>query len=68
MFTGKDTFKSVNGPLARTVDDLALWMKIALNEKHQVERDPYLRLIPFDEKIYLQHQKERKLKIGYYLS
>jgi len=54
--------------MARSVDDLALWMKVALNEQYQVDKDPYTKLIPFDEKTYLSHQKQKKLKIGYFLS
>ena len=60
MVTGKDTFTAVNGPMARSVDDLALWMKVALNEQYQVDKDPYTKLIPFDEK---QQQIEGAFKL-----
>jgi Asp-tRNA(Asn)/Glu-tRNA(Gln) amidotransferase A subunit family amidase len=66
-FTGKDTIPIVFGPLGKSVDDLALWMKTALTEKYHTEPDPYIKLLPFNSHTYLSHQK-KTLKIGYFLS
>lgn len=38
---GKDSVVSVFGPLARCVDDLALWMKTACEERYHVQPDPF---------------------------
>ena len=64
--SGRDTILSVYGPMARSVEDLALWMKAHLDPQHHNE-DPYMRYVPFDTTKYLETCK-KKLKIGYFTS
>lgn len=57
----------MNSPLARSIDSLALWVHITTTESYYVGfHDPYIKLIPFDFKLYKQIEKiKTKLKIGY---
>lgn len=54
---------SVFGPLARCVDDLALWMKTTCEERYHVRPDPFHRHLQFDVREYKLHCKQ-KLRIG----
>lgn len=67
-FDGKDFIKNQNGPLARSVDSLALWMHVATNESYyEGSNDPSIKLIPFDFKLYKHvSENKKKLKIGYF--
>lgn len=43
----------VNGPLAKYIDDLVLWMKNMTTEEFYLgEHDPYKKLISFDIKTF----------------
>lgn len=61
--------RTVVGPLGKSVEDLALWMKVALELKHyRGQHDPFIKLIPFDQNKYLKIQKISKQsnkRIGY---
>jgi hypothetical protein len=51
--SGKNLILPVNGPMARSIDSLALYMKIITNEQYYDEMiDPYIKLFPFDLKAY----------------
>ena len=54
---------SVFGPMARCVDDLALWMKTTCDERYHVQPDPFQRHVAFDVDIYKNHTK-KQLRIG----
>ncbi|MFM7851151.1 MAG: hypothetical protein ACKO96_04355 [Flammeovirgaceae bacterium] len=44
-----DLVKVVTGPLATSVDSVALWMKTMTNETYYNNtNDAYVKLIPFD--------------------
>ena len=45
---GKDTCFSVLGPMARSVKDIALWMKTSCDQSFHVQPDPYHRVLPFN--------------------
>jgi hypothetical protein len=48
-----DTIKAVNGPLSKSIDSLALWMKIATTEEFYLgQHDAYKNLVPFNTKVY----------------
>jgi fatty acid amide hydrolase len=49
--------------MARSVEDLALWMKTTLDVKYHSNPDPFHRLISFDTEVYKKHSK-KKLRIG----
>lgn len=57
----------MNGPLARSIDSLALWVHITTTESYYAGlHDPYIKLIPFDFKLYKQIENiKTKLRIGY---
>jgi hypothetical protein len=63
-----DTIQTVTGPLSSTVDGVALWMKTMTNESFYAgKHDPYIKLIPFDTKVYNETaNSKRKLRIGYF--
>ena len=62
-----DTVMCVNGPLSKSVDSLALWMRNMTEEGFYFgEHDAYKKLIPFDVKTYKEYSEgNKKLKIGY---
>lgn len=49
--------------MARSVEDLALWMKTTCDKAYNPDIDPYHRLINFDTEQYIGHSS-KKLKIG----
>lgn len=59
----------VIGPLGKSTDDVALWMKVFLEQKYyKGQHDPFIKLIPFDQLKYLKMQKNenfKKMRIGY---
>ena len=61
---GKDSVISVNGPLARSVEDLALWMKTVCHQPFHTRPDYFHRTVDFDVKKYKSHAHQ-KLRIGY---
>jgi Asp-tRNA(Asn)/Glu-tRNA(Gln) amidotransferase A subunit family amidase len=63
-----DLIKVVTGPLTQTVDGAALWMKAMTDESFYAgKHDPYMKLIPFDEKLYNEtFTSKKRLKIGYF--
>jgi Asp-tRNA(Asn)/Glu-tRNA(Gln) amidotransferase A subunit family amidase len=61
---GKDTVFSVLGPMARSVNDLALWLKTICEERFHVQPDPYQRMVAFNIENFKNHSK-KKLKIGF---
>lgn len=63
LLYGNDTVLSVFGPLARSVEDLALWMKTTCDERHHSNPDPYHKMVEFNTEHYLNHAK-KKLRIG----
>ena len=58
---------AVNGPLAKYIDDLVLWMRnMTIEEFYLGEHDPYKKLIPFNIKTYKEYSEgKNKLRIGY---
>jgi Asp-tRNA(Asn)/Glu-tRNA(Gln) amidotransferase A subunit family amidase len=58
------------GPLGRSSEDLALWMKIVTNNENFKDNfDPYTKIVPFDDKEYLKAKEGgKKYKIGYFKS
>jgi Asp-tRNA(Asn)/Glu-tRNA(Gln) amidotransferase A subunit family amidase len=67
-FNGKDFIKNLNGPLGRSVDSLALWMHVVTTEEYyEGFHDPYIKLIPFDCKLYRRVESVKQgLRIGYF--
>lgn len=59
---GQETVPGVLGPMARNVDDLALWMQALVN-KRMSDSDPDIVPLPFREEIY---RATNKPIIGYY--
>ena len=54
------------GPLAKSTEDLALWLKVATNEDfYQGQIDPYVKNIPFNDEKYLKSGKKHHT-IGYF--
>jgi len=64
MFYGKTSVISVIGPMARSVQDLALWMKTACHQQLHTQSDYFHRTIDFDADLY-NNQTKKKLRIGY---
>jgi hypothetical protein len=67
-FSGKNVITGVNGPMGRSIDSLALWMKAMTTEEcYEGRPDPYMKLYPFDLSAYTSYQdRSRKLRIGYF--
>jgi len=63
LLFGNDTVISVFGPMARSVEDIALWMKTTCDDDHHPEPDPYHRMVGFNIDQYLNHAKG-KLRVG----
>lgn len=63
LLFGNDTVISVFGPMARSVEDIALWMKTTCDDEYNPEPDPYHRMVGFNVDQYLNHAKE-KLRVG----
>jgi fatty acid amide hydrolase len=66
-FNGKDFIKNMNGPLARSIDSLALWVYVTTTESfYEGFHDPYIKLMPFNFKLYKEIDNIRRpLRIGY---
>lgn len=48
-----DTVKNITGPLTKSVESAALWVKAMTTESfYNGNHDPYVRLIPFDSNKY----------------
>mmetsp|Transcript_34149 Transcript_34149/g.50185 ORF Transcript_34149/g.50185 Transcript_34149/m.50185 type:complete len:617 (+) Transcript_34149:99-1949(+) len=58
---------AANGPIARTVDDCALFMKAVCVPEH-FERDTEIPPISYNESEYKCISSAKKLKIGYFVS
>jgi Asp-tRNA(Asn)/Glu-tRNA(Gln) amidotransferase A subunit family amidase len=67
IFNGKNTVVSVTGPLAKSVEDLSLFLKCIFDEKCNPMLSPHKNLKGFNSIDYLSHSKS-KLKIGYFSS
>jgi hypothetical protein len=64
-----DSITPVNGPMGTSVDSLALWMKTATNLPHyKGDEDPYTKVIPFDDKEYINYSNKKGFRIGYFTS
>ena len=49
--------------MARSVEDIALWMKTTCDDEHHSEPDPYHKMVAFNVDQYLNHAKG-KLRVG----
>jgi hypothetical protein len=52
--------------MSTSVEGLALWMKLVTNiDNFEGATDPYINLLPFNDKRYLEFQNKKHLRIGY---